>query len=251
MTERKGTLSKEDKTYLFDLINSCLSCTGEDGLKDLVEKLKGLFYYEVALCSFGRPGSPATLHTYINVSYPLAWIDLYRSKRFDLIDPIVKEHRRAPGLQYWADTFNKYDYDERLLASAHGFGLNAGYSYGMRSRWRDATSLFSFAGRAMDRNPRTESILESFVPYAHQVLERITRPPLGGKARSSADLSTREIEILKWAKQGKSTWEISAILLLSHETVKWHMKNIFGKLGAVNKTHAVAIAFEQGILTIG
>ena len=64
-----------------------------------------------------------------------------------------------------------------------------------------------------------------------------------------AGLSPREMEILKWAKAGKTRWEISVILTLSDETIKSYMKNIFKKLKAANKAQAVAIALERGLIT--
>jgi DNA-binding CsgD family transcriptional regulator len=43
-------------------------------------------------------------------------------------------------------------------------------------------------------------------------------------------------------------WETSVILSIGSGTVKWHMKNILDKLGASNKSHAIAIALGQGII---
>ena len=50
-------------------------------------------------------------------------------------------------------------------------------------------------------------------------------------------------------KAGKTNWEISVILNISERTVKFHVQNIERKLNAVNKTHAVAIALDQNLLT--
>ncbi len=64
------------------------------------------------------------------------------------------------------------------------------------------------------------------------------------------DLSGREIEVLRWLKEGKSNWEISMILKISERTVKYHVKNICAKLDAINRTHAVVIAIDRGILSV-
>lgn len=61
------------------------------------------------------------------------------------------------------------------------------------------------------------------------------------------DLSDREIEVLRWLKEGKSNWEISMILKISERTVKFHVKNICTKLDVINRTHAVVVAMERGI----
>jgi len=63
-------------------------------------------------------------------------------------------------------------------------------------------------------------------------------------------LSPREIEVLQWLKVGKSSWDISEILHISERTVNFHIRNIMQKLDAVNRTQAVAVAIETGLLDI-
>lgn len=65
---------------------------------------------------------------------------------------------------------------------------------------------------------------------------------------TDADLSQRELEILKLAAQGKSNKEIAAQLFISINTVKVHMRNIFEKIGVVSRTEATLYAIEQGII---
>lgn len=61
-------------------------------------------------------------------------------------------------------------------------------------------------------------------------------------------LSQREREVLQWLKEGKSSWEISVILGITERTVNFHVRNIMGKLNAVSRTQAVAIAVERGVV---
>lgn len=53
-------------------------------------------------------------------------------------------------------------------------------------------------------------------------------------------LSARERDSLAFVADGKTTWEISVILGISEATVRFHLDNARRKLGAVNRTHAVA-----------
>jgi len=55
-------------------------------------------------------------------------------------------------------------------------------------------------------------------------------------------LSTREQEALLLLKKGKSNKEIARDLGLSEATVKFHMKNIFSKLGVSRRSMAVAVS---------
>ncbi|MDD2319375.1 MAG: helix-turn-helix transcriptional regulator [Geobacteraceae bacterium] len=63
-------------------------------------------------------------------------------------------------------------------------------------------------------------------------------------------LSTREKDVLNWLKQGKSSWDISAILGISERTVNYHVYNIMEKLEAVNRPQALAIALRLGLIEI-
>jgi DNA-binding CsgD family transcriptional regulator len=71
----------------------------------------------------------------------------------------------------------------------------------------------------------------------------------GTRNQKTAELlSPREKEILGWTKDGKSRWEISKILSISDETVKFHLRNIVRKLGVANRTQAVAVALAAGLI---
>jgi len=63
-------------------------------------------------------------------------------------------------------------------------------------------------------------------------------------------LTPREIEILHWVASGKSAWEIGEILHIAKRTVDAHVQAAVRKLGAVNRTHAVAIALRDGIIKL-
>jgi DNA-binding NarL/FixJ family response regulator len=65
---------------------------------------------------------------------------------------------------------------------------------------------------------------------------------------SEDGLSGREIEVLKEAARGNANKNIAAHLGISEDTVKVHMKNIFSKLDANDRTHAVTIAISRGII---
>jgi DNA-binding NarL/FixJ family response regulator len=63
-------------------------------------------------------------------------------------------------------------------------------------------------------------------------------------------LSEREIEVLRCVSTGSANKTIAAQLGITEETVKAHMKSIFAKLDAQDRTHAVAIAIKRGILVL-
>jgi DNA-binding NarL/FixJ family response regulator len=62
-------------------------------------------------------------------------------------------------------------------------------------------------------------------------------------------LSDREIEVLRLVAMGNANKQVAAQLNITEETVKAHMSNILGKLGARDRTHAFTIALKRGFLT--
>jgi len=63
-------------------------------------------------------------------------------------------------------------------------------------------------------------------------------------------LSEREVEVLRDVASGSANKIIADHLEISEETVKAHMRKILSKLGANDRTHAVAIALKRGIIEI-
>ncbi|KQB97989.1 chemotaxis protein CheY [Loktanella sp. 1ANDIMAR09] len=60
-------------------------------------------------------------------------------------------------------------------------------------------------------------------------------------------LTTRELQVLEGLTQGKSNKEIARDLDIQEPTVKLHMKTLYRKLGAANRTQAALIAREAGL----
>lgn len=67
---------------------------------------------------------------------------------------------------------------------------------------------------------------------------------------SDEDLTAREIEVLQQIAGGNRNRDIAQSLFISEETVKVHIKHIMEKLGANDRTQAVAIALKRGIIHI-
>jgi DNA-binding NarL/FixJ family response regulator len=63
-------------------------------------------------------------------------------------------------------------------------------------------------------------------------------------------LTNREVEVLRHLIDGNHNRDIAEKLFITEETVKAHMKNIMHKLGANDRTHALAIAFRRGLVRL-
>jgi DNA-binding NarL/FixJ family response regulator len=86
---------------------------------------------------------------------------------------------------------------------------------------------------------RGETVLAP--PIAAKLVSRMRQPELPA-------LSPREIEVLRSVAQGLSNPEIAARLFIAETTVKTHLLRIFGKLDVDDRTRAVVVAMQRGIL---
>ncbi|MFF0309361.1 response regulator [Streptosporangium sp. NPDC004379] len=73
----------------------------------------------------------------------------------------------------------------------------------------------------------------------------------GAGQRPRVALTPRELEVLRHITLGEANPEIAAVLHVSRETVKTHVTNVLGKLGARDRTHAAVLAYELGLVPAG
>ena len=69
-----------------------------------------------------------------------------------------------------------------------------------------------------------------------------------GSGSGAKNLSAKEIEVLRWVQEGKTTDEIAIILGKSKWTAKYHVNNILRKLNVTNRASAVSTAIGMGAL---
>ena len=63
-------------------------------------------------------------------------------------------------------------------------------------------------------------------------------------------LTPREVEVLRHIAEGNRNKDVADRLFISEETVKVHVKHVMDKLGASDRTEAVAIAIRRGIIQL-
>jgi two-component system NarL family response regulator len=68
---------------------------------------------------------------------------------------------------------------------------------------------------------------------------------------NSPSLTAREVAVLELVAKGLSNKEIAAALNLAEDTVKNHLKHVFAKLEVSDRTEAVLLAVQRGIITLG
>jgi DNA-binding CsgD family transcriptional regulator len=99
-----------------------------------------------------------------------------------------------------------------------------------------------------DRQELTRVVadLQLFAVYAQEAALKVLIP-------HSVDehfprLTPREVEVLQWTMEGKTAWEVGAIVGIAERTAVMHLGNAMHKLGATNKHHAVVKALKLGLI---
>jgi DNA-binding NarL/FixJ family response regulator len=87
---------------------------------------------------------------------------------------------------------------------------------------------------------------------ATKILKEFTRPSQDSTQQQQAaiieELTPREAEVLQLVSEGKTNKEIAAILFLSENTVKIHLRNILDKLHLQNRIQVAVYAVRQGLV---
>jgi DNA-binding CsgD family transcriptional regulator len=90
--------------------------------------------------------------------------------------------------------------------------------------------------------------LQLFAVYAQDAALRVLAPPLPETGGDTPALTPRELESLRWTMEGKTAWEVGAILGISERTAVLHVNNAMHKLGCANKHQAVLKALRLGLI---
>jgi two-component system, NarL family, response regulator LiaR len=145
--------------------------------------------------------------------------------------------------------FTAFDNDERIIHAVQA-GANG---YLLKEAPRD--EIFSAIRITMAGG----SLLQPVV--ASKLLRHMGHQPFTGSASVTYNhttqhtlpfepLTERELEVLNLLAQGMPNKEIAAQLVISERTAKFHVSSIMGKLGATNRTEAVSLAAQKGLITL-
>jgi DNA-binding NarL/FixJ family response regulator len=134
-------------------------------------------------------------------------------------------------------TFDLDDYVyEALRAGASGFLLKDARAEELCSAVRTVA-----AGEALLSPSITRRLIESYT----------RRPPPTERPSALAELTPRELEVLKLIARGLSNAEIAGELVVGDATVKTHVARIFSKLDLHDRAQAVVLAYESGLVQPG
>ncbi|MFT5590346.1 MAG: LuxR family quorum-sensing system transcriptional regulator SolR [Bradyrhizobium sp.] len=183
----------------------------------------------------------------VHNNYPEQWWQIYQRKNYLAIDPTVRHGLSSVAPILWNEkTFNAAP---EMWEEAREHGLQYGWSQPARDM-RGTIGMISFA-RSVEQVGAEElgRYLVRMQHIAQLLLLGMTDLVLPKEfPESLAQLTLREKEVMRWTADGKTSYEIGRILIISVSTANFHINNVIKKLNAVNKTQAVVKAALLGLL---
>ncbi|GAK83098.1 transcriptional activator protein LuxR [Vibrio ponticus] len=233
---------------LLDLANQCVQATStQTDAQNILTQLRELIPYSSALLALDHNSdfSFQTERQMVVKDQPQGWIDHYFKQEYWKVDHILARIQINDGSISWRKNEPHIicpefaaDYQQKL--GREGLSILVKNDTG--------STIISLSTDNRPLKAEYQPNLDYIAPHIHEVFMR--KGEYNRFALGFPQLKARELEVLKWAKEGKSNWEIAQILNLSERTIKFHFTNIFQKLNVVNRSQAVARAVHAKLIEL-
>ncbi|WP_281560319.1 helix-turn-helix transcriptional regulator [Thalassomonas sp. RHCl1] len=226
--------------HIEQMIEKIESIDSKKGLNDFFQEVGKTFHYAWSGLVVFEPSSskhfipkffgdvPAGLRTFIGQDDNIKRYCLNESKPADYRKLLLEKKALIPS----NETEGIFSPEEcQLVIPVNGLGSEF------------ACLIFSMPQQLME-----EKILEKlgwywvmlspfiYSRYRKKVMEQVTK------------MTKRELECIKWASEGKTSWEISQLLTISQRTVDFHLANCIAKTDSINRQQAVVKCILHGHL---
>lgn len=183
----------------------------------------------------------------ILADWPLGWAERYFSNGYLFVDPAIRRVTSDISPFMWNELAPLCRDDPmatRVMNEAGDFQLKCGFTVPLITLEGDIAG-FSIAGDRIEIPQSARGMLSLVATYAFgHALNLRTKKQKAAQIK----ITRREQEILQWAAAGKTEWEIGEILNISEHTVDKFFRTARAKLGATNRTQAVAEAIRLYII---
>lgn len=254
-----------------EAIGSIETCRSIDDLKKALQRI--VECYGFASFNFLDAGRPHLDEPYYFGTSGAAWEDEYRTQKLVHYDPCVARARRSNVPFTWGSVSIPNQPGPRKsgairtmeAARDHGFtegyvipyhfvdDLGRVYSSSSVFFWKSRTRRFQFL--MSSKRHEMHLIMLYWVQRAIDIVGEQYRDKAHFIERTLSTghtgvLTDRERDVLSWAARGKTVSDTADILVISEQTVETHVRNAMQRLGASNKTHAVAKAIYLGLIDV-
>ena len=173
-------------------------------------------------------------------SYGEEHTHLYQTQGF-VWDPAIQLLQRTQIGTVSSEDLLDHEMPKEVVNLKLDAGIKECLTVGVRGVLGTCT-YFAFSNFDRRLKDKFRTLMQILGPHLHLAYLRATPWAEQGQPRARrAALTQREEEIMRWVAEGKTNWEISVILRVSLNTIKFHLKNVYQKFGGVeNRWTAVA-----------
>jgi len=185
---------------------------------------------------------------------PPCWSAQYRREGFLAIDPRVARSRRRLGPAWWdaAELDGGWPL-HRFIGEAARVGVRSGVAVSLSFGVSDQVTVTFDSPQCPVSDERREAIAASqgdLMLIAIALHECVLKRYIDGSRRPRAPaLTLRERDCLTLAARGLTSADIGTKLSVGARTVNFHFSNIKSKLGAMNRSEAIARGIAMGIVS--
>jgi len=184
--------------------------------------------------------------------FPKGHFETYVAEEWNRVDPILACATTATRPFFWDDVASRSEFtpaQTALLDECKRVGVHSLILVPFPDQ-NGGCDIVSVSKRHPEPPDRMRmAVLQAVCAQAWRRYADLVGDRLGNDY-DRVTLTDRELEILKWVKDGKSNSEISEIMHLSIKTIEYHVGNLLRKLGATNRTTAVVIAIKLRLLVL-
>ena len=236
--------------YLYEDI---LKAQSQDDLLENIQRVVEYIGYETFVYyssgALVEDGTRGKVKGCIFGTMPDEWYKRYVEKQYEAIDLALHHCIRNDTPVLWTHKYFSAPEVIEMHRESIDVGIGGGASFPIG---RAARGVFSLArdGDTDKIAPFAQKTLGDGMLLAGFVSDAVRRVGMAGlgKSLSAVTLTPRERECLLYAARGRTIEDIAKILTRSHYTIVFHLTNACSKLGAANRTEAVAIAISRGLI---
>lgn len=241
------TLSKADLSELLELSYALVCCKDMESFREHVLWVRKFIHFDNAVCASGSvqkvlEETEASFDLF-DISYPDDYMDYYIENRFYSSDAALFQYLSDLAPVHWQSVEKRCGINYPESVNSPDFSMKDGWTSGSLNLGTMDVTVLYLAGPKIDHSTRAKAILGYITPFLTEAYGRVC-----GQQATHGPLTAKEIEVLNWLKEGKSSWEISIIQKVAKRTVDFHVTNIKLKLHASSRAQAVAIALHQGLI---
>lgn len=230
-------LGKAELQQVMDVMALTRDVASPGELRLVVEAISRLVPHEFGAIGSFRTPNPERL-TVTTTTYHHELSGLYEAEGFKYDPAVALMHTtRAPLI---CSVDRPYQVPKPVEEIKYDFGVQTCLSVGVRGE-QDLCTYFVCSNFAPAEQPKLRMYMDMLGPHLHLAYIRCTQG-LSSKElpQQVLILSPKELEIVKWLCEGKTNWEIATITNMSERTVRFHLSNIFQRLGINSRFELIA-----------